>query len=139
MDNSHLAASKMVFHQSEMNIHPIKSENDYEKALAEVGKLWGSEDGTEAGDKLDILLVLVEDYEDKHHAIDPPDPVDAIKFRMEQMNLSRKDLEEMLGSRGRVSEVLNHRRGLSLNMIRSLHSNLHIPLESLIKIREQRT
>jgi len=122
-----------------MNIHPIKSENDYEEALVEVEKLWGSEEGTEAGDKLDILLVLVEDYEDKHHAIDPPDPVEAIKFRMEQMNLSRKDLEKMIGSRGRVSEVLNHRRGLSLNMIRSLHSNLHIPLESLIKIREQRT
>ena len=122
-----------------MNIHPIKSENDYEEALVEVEKLWGSEEGTEAGDKLDILLVLVEDYEDKHHAIDPPDPVEAIKFRMEQMNLSRKDLEKMIGSRGRVSEVLNHRRGLSLNMIRSLHSNLHIPLESLIKTREQRT
>jgi len=122
-----------------MNIHPIKSENDYEEALVEVEKLWGSEEGTEAGDKLDILLVLVEDYEDKHHAIDPPDPVEAIKFRMEQMNLSRKDLEKMIGSRGRVSEVLNHHRGLSLNMIRSLHSNLHIPLESLIKIREQRT
>ena len=122
-----------------MNIHPIKSENDYEKALAEVEKSWGSEEGTEAGDKLDILLVLVEDYEEKHHAIDPPDPVEAIKFRMEQMNLSRKDLEKMIGSRGRVSEVLNHRRGLSLNMIRSLHSNLHIPLESLIKSQGQYT
>jgi len=122
-----------------MNIHPIKSENDYEEALAEVEKLWGSEEGTEAGDKLDILLVLVEDYEDKHHAIDPPDPVEAIKFRMEQMNLSRKDLEKMIGSRGRVSEILNHRRGLSLNMIRSLHSNLHIPLESLIKPQGQYT
>ena len=122
-----------------MNIHPIKSENDYEKALAEVEKSWGSEEGTEAGDKLDILLVLVEDYEEKHHAIDPPDPVEAIKFRMEQMNLSRKDLEKMIGSRGRVSEVLNHRRGLSLNMIRSLHSNLQIPLESLIKSQGQYT
>ena len=116
-----------------MNIHPIKSENDYEEALVEVEKLWGSEEGTEAGDKLDILLVLVEDYEDKHYAIDPPDPIETIKFKMEQMNLTRKDLEKMIGSRGRVSEVLNHRRGLSLNMIRNLHSNLHIPLESLIK------
>lgn len=122
-----------------MNIHPIKSENDYDKALAEVEQLWGSEVGTEAGDKLDILLVLVGDYEDKHHAIDPPDPVEAIKFRMEQMNLSRKDLEKMIGSRGRVSEVLNHRRGLSLNMIRSLHSDLHIPLESLIKSQGEHT
>ena len=120
-----------------MNIHPIKSENDYEEALVEVEKLWGSEEGTEAGDKLDILLVLVEDYEDKHYAIDPPDPIEAIKFKMEQMNLTRKDLEKMIGSRGRVSEVLNHRRGLSLNMIRNLHSNLHIPLESLIKFHGQ--
>ena len=120
-----------------MNIRPIKSENDYEKSLAEVETLWGSEEGTEAGDKLDILLVLVEDYEDKHYAIDPPDPIEAIKFKMEQMNLTRKDLEKMIGSRGRVSEVLNHRRGLSLNMIRNLHSNLHIPLESLIKSHGQ--
>ena len=115
-----------------MNIHPIKTESDYKSALAEVEQLWGAEEGTEKGDVLDILLVLIEDYENKHHPIDPPDPIEAIKFRMEQMNLSRKELESIIGSRGRVSEVLNRRRGLSLSMIRSLHSNLHIPLESLI-------
>jgi HTH-type transcriptional regulator/antitoxin HigA len=114
-----------------MNIHPIKTENDYETALGEVEKLWGANEGTDSGDRLDILIVLVEDYERKHYPMDPPDPVEAIKFRMEQMNLSRKDLEKMIGSRGRVSEVLNRRRSLSLNMIRSLHSNLNIPLESL--------
>ena len=120
-----------------MNIHPIKTENDYDAALSEIERLWGSKEGTESGDKLDILLVLVEDYENKHHAIDLPDPVEAIKFRMDQMNLTRKDMEKMIGSRARVSEVLNRRRGLSLNMIRSLHSNLHIPLESLISSAEK--
>jgi len=115
-----------------MDIRPIKNEKDYDKALAEIEMFWGVEEGTEKGDKLDILLVLVEDYEEKYHQISPPDPVEAIKFRMEQMNLTRKDLEPFIGGRGRVSEVLNHRRGLSLNMIRNLHSNLSIPLESLI-------
>ncbi len=75
--------------------------------------------------------MLAEDYENKHHPIDPPDPIEAIKFRMEQMDLSRKELEKIFGSRGRVSEVLNRHRGLSLNMIRSLHANLHIPREIL--------
>lgn len=115
-----------------MDIHPIKNERDYDKALAEIERLWGADEGTKDGDKLDVLLVLVEDYENKHHQILPPDPIEAIKFRMEQMNLTRKDLEPYIGSRGRVSEVLSHRRGLSLNMIRNLHSNLSIPLESLI-------
>ncbi len=115
-----------------MDIQPIKNEKNYDKALAEIEVLWGAEEGTEKGDKLDVLLVLAEDYEEKHHQISPPDPIEAIKFRMEQMNLTRKDLEPFIGGRGRVSEVLNHRRGLSLNMIRSLHSNLSIPLESLI-------
>jgi HTH-type transcriptional regulator/antitoxin HigA len=115
-----------------MDIQPIKNEKDYDKTLAEIEMLWGADEGTEKGDKLDILLVLVEDYEEKYHQISPPDPVEAIKFRMEQMNLTRKDLEPFIGGRGRVSEVLNHRRGLSLNMIRNLHSNLSIPLESLI-------
>ncbi len=120
-----------------MNIQPIKTESDYEQALLEVEKLWGAEEGTKKGDKLDILLVLIDNYENEHHPIDPPDPIEAIKFRMEQMNLSRKDLEKYIGSRGRVSEVLNRRRSLSLNMIRNLHSQLHIPLESLIGASKQ--
>ncbi len=115
-----------------MDIQPIRNEQDYDRALAEIEGLWGAEEGTEAGDKLDILLILVEDYEDKHHRISPPDPVEAIKFRMEQMNLTRKDLEPCIGNRGRVSEILNRRRELSLAMIRNLHSRLSIPLESLI-------
>jgi len=115
-----------------MDILPIRNEKDYDKALLEIEKLWGAEIGTEKGDKLDILLVLAEDYENKHHQIALPDPISAIKFRMEQMNLTRKDLEPFIGGRGRVSEILNHRRSLSLNMIRNLHINLSIPLESLI-------
>lgn len=115
-----------------MNVHPIRTEADYDAALSEVEKLWGSKVGTRDGDHLDVLLVLIDDYESKHHPIDPPDPVDAIKFRMEQMNLTRKDLEPLIGPRGRVAEVLNRRRPLSLAMIRSLHHKLRIPLESLI-------
>jgi len=120
-----------------MNIHPIKTESDYEQALSEVEKLWGSEEDSKKGDKLDVLLVLIENYENEHHPINPPDPIDAIKFRMEQMNLSRKDLEKYIGPRGRASEILNRRRGLSISMIRNLHTNLHIPLESLIGEVEQ--
>ena len=92
----------------------------------------GLEVGTTEGDRLDVLLVLIDDYESKRHPIDPPDAIDAIKFRMEQMNLTRKDLEPLIGPRGRVAEALNRRRPLSLSMIRSLHHKLHIPLESLI-------
>jgi HTH-type transcriptional regulator/antitoxin HigA len=115
-----------------MNIQPIKTEQDYGKALAEIEEFWGADEGTENGDKLDILLILVDDYEKIHYPILPPDPIEAIKFRMEQMNLSRKDIEPYIGGRGRVSEILNYQRKLSLNMIRSLHSNLSIPLENLI-------
>jgi HTH-type transcriptional regulator/antitoxin HigA len=115
-----------------MEIRPIKTEADYDASLAEVDALWGAAEGTAEGDRLDILLTLVESYEAKHHPIPPPDPIEAIKFRMEQMSLTRKDLEPILGSRTRVSEVINRRRALSLPMIRKLHAALHIPLESLI-------
>jgi HTH-type transcriptional regulator/antitoxin HigA len=94
--------------------------------------LWGAEPDTPKGDRLEILMILVEAYETKHHSINPPDPIDAILFRMEQQGLTRKDLEPILGSRSRVSEVLNRKRTLSLEMIRSLHKQLNIPLESLV-------
>ncbi len=119
-----------------MNIYPIKTEADYDQALAEVELLWGAEENTEKGDKLDILLVLIENYEKIHHPIDPPDPIEAIKFRMEQMGLSRKELEKCLGSKSRVSEILNYRRSLSIDMIRKLHAEFYIPLESLINKTE---
>lgn len=115
-----------------MEIRPIKTEQDYDAALAEVEKLWGAIPDSPDGDKLDVLITLVESYESRHHSIAPPDPVEAILFRMEQAGLQRKDLEPYIGHSGRVSEVLNHKRPLTLQMIRRLWKGLHIPLESLI-------
>jgi len=116
-----------------MKIHPIRNENDYEKALEIVEKLMDAEPGTEAFDLLEVWTTLIEDYEAKHHSIDFPDPVEAIKFRMEQEGLKQKDLVEILGgSKSRVSEMLNRKRGLTLEMIRKLHERLEIPFENLI-------
>jgi HTH-type transcriptional regulator/antitoxin HigA len=121
-----------------MDIQPVRTEEDYDAALEEIERLWGTTEGTPDGDRLDVLMVLVENYESRHHPIDPPDPIEAIKFRMEQMNLTRKDIEPLIGSRGRVSEVFNRRRSLSLPMIRRLHKSLNIPLESLVHEPEAR-
>ena len=115
-----------------MNIRPIRSAEDHERALERIEALMSAEYGTPEGDELDVLSTLVDAYEREHFPIGSPDPVEAIQFRMEQMGLERKDLEPFIGSRARVSEVLNRRRGLSLGMIRSLHRNLDIPLEALI-------
>ena len=115
-----------------MDIKPIKTESDYDGALSRIEELMDSERGSLDGDELDVLTTLVEVYEASHHPIDPADPVDAILFRMEQQGLERKDLQPYLGSRQRVSEVLNRKRGLSLDMIRRLHEGLQIPLENLI-------
>lgn len=93
----------------------------------------GARTGTPEGDRLDILATLVDAYENEHYPMDPPDPIEAIKFRMEQQGLTRKDLEGMLGSRTRVAEVLNRQRGLSINMIRRLHERLGISAEVLIR------
>lgn len=117
-----------------MEIQPIKTEADYDRTLAEIEELWGAEADTPEGDRLDVLMTLVEAHEAKHYPIGPPDPVEAILFRMEQQGLTRKDLEPILGSRARVSEILNRKRSLSLDMIRNLHKNLHIPLESLVGV-----
>ncbi|MDH5740601.1 MAG: helix-turn-helix domain-containing protein [Nitrospira sp.] len=115
-----------------MTIAPIKTARDYDRTLARIEQLMEAKPGTKAGDELDVLTTLVEAYEAKHHAICPPDPIDAITFRMEQLGMTRKDLEALLGGRGRVSEILTRKRTLSLEMIRRLHRKLHIPLESLI-------
>lgn len=114
-------------------IRPIRSEQDYEAALAEIERLWGAKAGTPEGDRLDVLATLVDAYEAKHDPVDPPDPVEAIKFRMEQQGLTRKDLEKIPGTRTRVSEVLNRKRGLSTAMIRRLHEELGISAEVLIR------
>lgn len=115
-----------------MKIRPIKTKTDYEKALARVDTLMDAKPGSSKGDELDVLVTLIEAYEDKHYPFPPPRPISAIKFRMEQAGLTRKDMEPYLGGRGRVSEVLNGKRPLTLDMIRKLHEGLGIPLESLI-------
>ena len=115
-----------------MDIQPIKTEKDYEAALQLIEDLWDSEEGTAESDRLDILITLVDAYERINHPIYPPDPVAAIEFHMDQNELTRADLEIYIGSRARVSEVLNRKRGLSIEMIRNLHEGLGIPLESLI-------
>src|SRR5438093_11900327 len=114
-------------------MRPIRTKRDYESALEEVERLWGAKTGTRDGDRLDVLGTLVDAYETEHYPMDPPDPIEAIKFRMEQQGLTRRDLEGILGTRTRVAEVLNRRRGLSINMIRRLHERLGISAEVLIR------
>ena len=112
---------------------PIRTEADHEAALAEVARLWGAGSGTPEGDRLDVLATLIDAYEARHHPMDPPDPIEAIRFRMEQQGLTRKDLEPLIGHRGQLAEVLGRRRGLSIEMIRNLHDKLGIPAEVLIR------
>jgi HTH-type transcriptional regulator / antitoxin HigA len=112
---------------------PIRTEADYEAALEEVAVLWGAASDTPKGDRLDVLATLIDVYEAKHHALDPPDPVEAIKFRMEQQGMTRKDLEDIIGTRTRIAEVLNRKRSLSIGMIRRLHDQLGISAEILIQ------
>jgi HTH-type transcriptional regulator / antitoxin HigA len=114
-------------------IKPIRSGADHIKALAEVERLWGAKPGTPLGNRLDVLATLIDVYEEEHHPIDPPDPIEAIKFRMEQQGLTRKDLEAIIGTRTRIAEVLSRKRALSISMIRRLHEKLGIPAEVLIK------
>jgi len=115
------------------DIRPIRTEQDYEAAMSEVARLWGAKLGTPEGDRLDVLATLIDSYEQAHYPVAPPDPIEAIKFRMSQQKLTRKQLEPMIGTRTRVAEVLNRRRSLSISMIRRLHSTLGIPAEVLIR------
>ena len=119
-----------------MNIHPIRTKADYKRALREVSAYFNNEPepGSEDGDRFEILTTLVEAYEAKHFRIEAPDPIEAIRFRMEQGGLSVKDLVPSIGQPNRVYEVLNRKRGLTLEMIRNLHRNLGIPAESLIGV-----
>lgn len=114
-------------------LKPIRSEADYEAALAEVERLWGAKSGTPDGDRLDVLATLIDAHEAEHYPMEPPDPIEAIKFRMEQQGLTRKDLEPIIGTRTRVAEVLNRKRGLSIDMIRRLHERLGISADVLIR------
>lgn len=116
-----------------MEIKPIKNDADYRAALKETETLMTAEPNTPEGEKLDVLVTLIEAYERRHFQLDLPDPVEAIKFEMEQKGLTIKDLEPMIGKSNRVYEVLNRKRALTLKMIQKLHNGLGIPAESLIK------
>jgi HTH-type transcriptional regulator/antitoxin HigA len=115
-----------------MNIKPIRSPEDLAAALNRMEQLWGAAIDTPEGDELEILALLIEKYEDLHHPMPPSDPIEAIKFRMDQQGLTPRDLEPFIGTSGRVSEVLNRKRKLSLSMIKRLHDGLRIPYESLL-------
>lgn len=115
-------------------IRPIRTEQDHAEALRRIEKLWGAKEGSSKAEQLEVLVTLVDAYETKHHAIDPPDPVEAILFRMEQQGLTRADLEPCIGSRARVSEVLNRKRSLTLRMIRRLRDTLGISADVLVGV-----
>src|ERR1043166_6741971 len=119
-------------------VKPIRTRRDYESAMRAVKSLWGARAGTPEGDRLDVLATLIDAYEAEHYPMDPPDPIEAIKFRMEQQRLTRRDLAEIIGTRTRVSEGLNRKRGLSISMIRRLHERLGISAEVLIRPSRKR-
>jgi len=116
-----------------MNARPIRTESDYEQTLAQIEAIFDAQPGTPEGDLLEVLTILVEAYEEQHYPIAPPDPIQAIEFHMERLGLTRRDLQPYIGSRARVSEILNRRRALTLPMIRKLHEGLGIPAETLMQ------
>jgi HTH-type transcriptional regulator/antitoxin HigA len=117
----------------EMNIKAIKTEKDYNQALKRLEEIFHADINSPEGDEAEVLSILIEKYEDEHHPIGMPDPIEAIKFRMEQMGMRQKDLAEVVGFTSRVSEILNRKRKLTLNMIRKLSYKLHIPTEVLVQ------
>jgi HTH-type transcriptional regulator / antitoxin HigA len=121
-----------------MDIAPLKNRHDYRRALKEIESLMQARRNTPEGDRLDVLVTLVEAWERKHYPLDLPDPVEAIKYHMEQNGLAPRDLIPFIGSRNRVHEVLNRKRPLTLKMIQRLHAGLRIPAESLIKVGRDR-
>jgi HTH-type transcriptional regulator / antitoxin HigA len=114
-----------------MNVRPIRTEPDYRAALREVECAWDAEPGTSEGDRVEVLATLIEAYEARLYPIPAPDPIEAILFMMDQNGLTRRDLEPAIGGRGRISEILNRRRPLTLPMVRALSALLHIPIEVL--------
>jgi HTH-type transcriptional regulator/antitoxin HigA len=115
-----------------VQVHPIRSETDYDAALERIDALMGAKPGSSEGDELDVLATLVDAYEEKRFPMDAPDPVTAIQFQMEQQGLTRKDLEPMIGSRARVSEIMTGKRGLTLAMVRRVRSGLGISADLLV-------
>ncbi len=116
-----------------MDIRPIKTKKDHANALKRIDQLMSAKANSPEGDELDVLVTLVEAYEAKHYAIDAPDPIAAIQHRMEALGMERKDLEPLLGSKSRVSEVLNRKRKLTMDMVRTLHVKMNLPAEALIQ------
>ena len=116
-----------------MKIKPVRTNADYERALREIERMWGAKEGTPQGNRLDVVATLVEAYERKHFPIDPPDPIEAITFRLEQQGLDARALIGVIGGRSRVHEVMHGQRALSLTMIRRLHERFGIPAEVLIR------
>lgn len=116
-----------------MNVKPIKTEQDYIQALERLEVIFDAKSGSKEGDELEILGILLEKYENENFPIDLPNPIEAIKFRMEQLNYSQNDLAEVIGLKSRASEILNKKRKLSLDMIRKLNDKLHIPSDVLIQ------
>jgi HTH-type transcriptional regulator / antitoxin HigA len=115
-----------------MTIKPIKTKKDYKAALEKIEELFEAKPNTPDGDLLEVLVTLVEAYEQKHFNIAPPDPVEAIKFRIEQLGLKQSDLSDAMGGKNRVSEILNRKRELTADMMRKLHKQFNIPAESLL-------
>ncbi|AWW32812.1 transcriptional regulator [Echinicola strongylocentroti] len=116
-----------------MKITPIRNEKDYQNALNRLEEIFDAEKGTNQGDELEILSILIDRYENENFPIGMPDPIEAIKFRMEQMGMKQKDLAKVVGFKSRVSEILSKKRKLTLGMIRKLNSTLHIPTEVLVQ------
>lgn len=121
-----------------MTIRPIRTKADYRRALKEVERLWDTDPGTAKGDRVEILVTLIEAYEAKHFEIPAPDPIAAVEFMLEQKGLTRRDLEPVIGSRGRVSEVMTRKRPLTLPMVRALSDLLDIPTDVLVRPYETR-
>jgi HTH-type transcriptional regulator/antitoxin HigA len=115
-----------------MNIKVIKTEEEYKKALKRLEVIFDAPINSQEGDEAELLSILIEKYEDEHYPIEAPDPIEAIKFRMEQLDMNNQDLAEVIGYKSRVSEIFSHKRKLTLKMIRSLHKKLKIPYESLM-------
>jgi len=124
---------KLTQTKFKMKIKPIRNEADYQKAIERLEVIFDAKKGTDEGDELEILAIVIDNYENENFPIGMPDPISAIKFRMEQMGLKQKDLVEMVGFKSRVSEIMNKKRKLTLDMIRKLNATLNIPTEVLIQ------